>query len=392
MVCELHILEGGVVLEVNKYSECKHNCSLVMIRMIFFTMVFLNVYIASNSQDSNRIFYLGHSLINHQTPRMTDQLAKDAKAKTFYQAHIGNGANFSWHWTHPETGEGNQWDTTLRNQTFETFVLTEAVPLKGQLKWSNTYEYLDSFYQYAVQKSPNINVYIYETWHCINSGTPIGCMYDDDKHIPWRDRLDIDLSLWEGIAESHNAKYSNKAYIIPGGQGLARLHDAILAGQVLGLTDIRQLFSDDIHLTSVGNYFIACIMYATIFKKSPEGLTHQITDMYGQVYTPAPTLEMAKIMQKIAWQTVCAYNRTNVNCTTNIEDNPEAFVVGSKVSHDYIQLETVVDQIQILNLEGKALAMCNHCDHILTSDFPSGIYFAKIRAGMQTALIKYFKI
>jgi hypothetical protein len=53
-------------------------------------------------------------------------------------------------------------------------------------------------------------------------------------------------------------------------------------------------------LTNKGNYFVACVMYAALFKESPVGLTAAINNIYGTAYTKMPTSQQAQIMQEVA--------------------------------------------------------------------------------------------
>lgn len=268
-----------------------------------------------NISDSNRAFFLGHSLVNFEIPNMVQRLCDAASQKFSYQSNIGNGANLEMHWTNPHSpgSQGNVWDTTLDNGGFNQFIVTEAIPLKNHLRFSNTYGYADSFYNYANHYNAGIHYYLYETWHCINSGTPTGCEWDDDDHLNWRQRLTADLPLWESIADSINKKHgTNSMYIIPAGQALANLYDQIIAGKVPGITNIRSLFTDDIHLNSTGNYFIACVMYSTLQKRSPEGLPNQLNDNSSIPYTNYPSTVQATIFQRIAWHTVSGYARCGV--------------------------------------------------------------------------------
>lgn len=338
-------------------------------------VLFLNpIPLKSQSEPT---FYLGHSLVNFNIPHMVSELAISANNPMRYNANIGNGANLGWHWTHPETGQGDRWDQFLNTNVYKNFVLTEAIPLKPNIEWSNTYGYLDSFYRFATPLSPDITLYIYETWHCNTSGTPDGCEWDNESNIPWRTRLSQDFSLWESIADEHNRKYGQKAYIIPGGQGMARLYDTIAAGKFVGYDSFLQLFTDNIHLNLIGNYFMACIMYAVIFKSSPEGLEHQLMDMYGQPYTLTPTLDQAKILQKIAWETACDHGeRTNVNCNLNVKQITHQKNIFY-YSYPTLFLKDAVDhQVTIFNSMGQMMANTKTSGSWNLSFLSPGIYFA----------------
>lgn len=264
---------------------------------------------------TNNTFFLGHSLINFHVPNMVNKLSIASSENFSYDANIGNGATLSWHWNNPTTGQGPQWDLTLPLGGYENFIITEAVPLDGHLTYSDTYRYADSLYSFAEQFNPNIQFYLYETWHCASSGTGgTSCSGDPNNTILWRDRLDIDLPKWESIADSINLIHANPMLIIPAGQAFARLSDSIESGTVPGLSSVFDLFVDEYHLDSRGNYFIGCVMFSVIHGISPVGLPNQLTDEYDILYTEYPTPAQATILQEIAWQTVCEYQRDGVDC------------------------------------------------------------------------------
>ena len=271
---------------------------------------------------TNKTFFLGHSLINFDVPNIVDQLSIESSQTFSYDANIGNGATLLWHWDNPTTGQGDQWDLTLPLGGYENFILTEAVPLLNHLNSSYTYRITDSLCSFANQYNPNIQYYLYETWHCTNSGNGStsgsggnACDWDTESNIPWRDRLDLDLPKWESIADSINLIHTNPMLVIPGGQAMARLADSIESGSVPGLSSVFDLFVDEYHLDSRGNYFIGCVMFSVIHGMSPVGLPNQLTNPFGGLYTEYPTLAQAAIMQEIAWQTVCDYQRDGVDCT-----------------------------------------------------------------------------
>lgn len=331
-----------------------------------------------NSQ-SNNTFFLGHSLINFNMPNMVNKLSI-AGAKNFeYEANIGNGANLLFHWNNPTSGQGSPWNTTLPLGGFEHFILTEAVPLLGHLEWSSTYRIADSLYQFAMTNNPDIQYYLYETWHCTNTGTPGGCQWDNDDGLLWRPRLTADLPKWEGIADSINAIHTNDMLIIPAGQALGQLSDSIDAGLVPGFTSIEDLFSDDIHLTETGNYFIACVMYGVIHKESPVGLPNQLTSEWDVPYTNFPTPAQAAIFQRIAWNTLCDYPRDGVNClTSNIEDHTQinfAKVVPNPAQQSFTILSDRPLQVQIMSANGTNIYSNDFYTNEKITISDSGIYF-----------------
>lgn len=329
----------------------------------FLLTISLMTWFTAFSQ-SIKPFFLGHSLINFEMPNMVNRLAEAAGKDYNYKLNIGNGANLNWHYNHPTTGQGDTWTTALPEGGFTHFIMTEAVPLKGHLQWSKTYEYADTFTRYAAQFNPNIKTYIYETWHCINSGNNIGCEWDNDDHIGWRTRLGQDKELWSGIVEKVKEYGNQNVFMVPGGQGMALLYDVIYRNQFSGINNINQIYSDDIHLTLVGNYYIACIMYATIFRESPEGLPNRLKNQWEVLYDQYPTLEQPEILQKLAWQTVCENDISGVNCAVNSIESTSKSQTFVVFSNGKIYTSQEVEYLRVLNLEGKVLANCSNCKEV----------------------------
>ena len=340
---------------------------------------------------SNKTFFLGHSLINFNVPNFVDKLSVAAGDTFSYDANIGNGATLKWHWTNPQTGQGSIWDTTLTKGGYENFILTEAVPLLNHTNYSDTYRYTDSFCSFANTHNPNIQYYLYETWHCINSGNGstsgsggYPCSWDAGSTVNWRTRLDNDLTHWETIADSINLIHTKPMLIIPGGQAMARLSDSIDSGYVPGLDSVFELFTDEHHLDLRGNYFIACVMYSVIHGQSPIGLPNRLTSQYGTLVSVYPTPAQARAFQEIAWQTVCDYQRDGVSCsptsisknlpniTVNIYPNPSngIFTLTSNKN---------IKHIEVMNIQGKKVF--NQADiskEIQLNHLPKGIYFISI--------------
>jgi hypothetical protein len=342
---------------------------------------------------TNSTFFLGHSLINFDVPNMVDKLSIAGGQAFSYDANIGNGATLDWHWGNPTTGQGDQWDLTLPQGGYENFILTEAVPLENHLQYSNTYRITDSLCSFANLYNPNIQYYIYETWHCTNSGngTTSGeggfpCSWDPNSNTPWRDRINIDLPRWESIADSINLNHENPMLVIPGGQALGRLSDTIQSGAVSGLSSVFDLFDDEYHLDSRGNYFIACVMYSVIHGMSPVGLPNQLTNQFGNPYTIYPTTEQAVIMQEIAWQTVCKYQRSGVDCGAvalyPISKESPNIKIYPVPANDFISIEydalsgfvpfTIYDQLGKIILSG---SLSSKTSVVNVAELSAGMYF-----------------
>jgi hypothetical protein len=346
-------------------------------------------------------FYVGHSLVNHFMPYLVQKLAVDADKKTQYGVQIINGSPLQFNYANAKTAEGTPYTTAFPNGNFNTLVVTEAVPLQNHLTWSDTYGSANKFYQFAKNNNNGVatKFYIYETWHCINSGIPNtdpnlpnGCWYDQTANstILWHQRLLTDFSLWSGIVSYvRNQNPADKQiWMIPAGQAFHHLTTQINAGNVPGLRSFRDLFSDDIHLTNAGNYFVACVIYATIYGESPVGLTSNILDQWGNAIPNLPTPAQALIMQQVAWNTV-----TNLSTWTGVSSvllNAEntqlsSFTIRPNPSSDFISIN--IDNryrnniVQIYNSIGVLVkeVLLNDSSTIQISDLTSGMYFMNIK-------------
>jgi hypothetical protein len=253
-------------------------------------------------------YYLGHSLINLNVPAMVHGLALDAGKITEYDYQIGNGANLNWQYNNPNSAQGTPYYTAFPEGNHDVFIVTEAVPLQGHLTWSDTYGYAVDFLEYALANNNGnpVRYYMYETWHCTNSGiNPPGCEWDDGDSILWQPRLLVDWPLWAGIVDHVRTELPDEeVWMIPAGQAWHALVELIEDGAVPGITSFQQLFTDDIHLTNAGNYFVACVMFACIYRDNPVGLTTELQNEWGGAFTNMPTPAQATIMQQVAWNTV----------------------------------------------------------------------------------------
>jgi|GEM_PF-6428486 len=307
-----------------------------MIKKATLVAIVLFSLLISHAQERNP-FYIGHSLVNHNMPVMVQAMATDAGKITHHDRQIGIGAPLHINYNNPADAQGTPYTNAFPNGNYNTLVITEAVPLQNHLSWSDTYQYANDFYTYAKNNNNGqpIRFYIYETWHCTNSGLPAGCSYDNtaNSNTPWHPRLQVDFPLWSGIVDHVRIQnpLDTQIWMIPGGQAFYDLTTEINAGNVPGINNFTDLFSDDIHLTNAGNYFIACVMYATIYRESPAGLTTAINNQWGVPFTNMPTTAQAAVMQQVAWNTVSNLSTwTGVSSALpRIELQAKAFLEGA---------------------------------------------------------------
>lgn len=249
--------------------------------------------------DSLKVLFVGHSLVGQDMPQMVESvLPPDSQVE--YQ--IIGGSPLELNWKDHETAEGIDGRAFIADGGVDAVILTEQIPLKNAVRWHDTARYLGNWAKLAKENGVE-QVWLYETWPNIDSGSGKEIPYDTDGALPWRERLVSERAMWEEAAESASRRAGVEVRIIPGGAAMARLSDAIAAGEVPGITDIHQLFSDDIHPNDLGFYFIAMVQYAALTGNDPAGLPHQLYKQYEQPFV-APPPELALKLQTIAREAV----------------------------------------------------------------------------------------
>ncbi|MFV0416527.1 MAG: hypothetical protein ACK5NG_09200, partial [Chthoniobacterales bacterium] len=235
------------------------------------------------------------------------------------------GAPLRWQWGEKDRNSefephyGGQYHTHLPSGEFNVMVLTDSVPRGGEELEKETVDYMGRFVDLARKYNPDISIYYYETWHHLTSGTPQRSEYDTTsptRELSWRKRLDADKAMWQRIVDEVNRKHPGKypVKIIPSGQVLAAVFDAIDAGKIPGWNNIRDIFGDDIHVNNYGKYIVALSHYAVLTGHSPIGLPSDIKDVWGGDYWdrefwdgkvyPRMKPETVKAVQKIVAEVI----------------------------------------------------------------------------------------
>lgn len=273
-----------------------------------------------------KVFYIGHSLMS-DIPDMVQALAKSAGIRFDFKEQFIPGAPLRWQWKEGRSHRGepqfqDNYDKALPDGNYDALVVTDGVPRGGAELEAETVDYLARFQAYATTQNPRCQVYYYETWHHITSGTPQNSEYDTAsprRTLRWRERLSADRAMWDGIVSEANKRNAGKGrpiLMIPAGRALAMLDDAVKRGEVPGIVKTRDYFDDEIHLNPYGKYFVACVHFAVLFNRSPVGLTGDAKGRWGESYwdtrnwqgkswaRPDPAAITA--MQRIAWEAVRA--------------------------------------------------------------------------------------
>lgn len=234
--------------------------------------------------------YIGHSLISD----IPDMVMAISETKFKFKEQFIPGAPLRWQWEEPtrKPGQGDNfrgvYDKLITPST-NVLVMVDSVPRGEPASMEESADYAGRFLKFARSKNPNIRVFYYEPWHHITSGTPQRSEYDKaspSRELKWRPRLDADRPKWQKVVADVNRAHPGKVpmRLIPVGSALGSLDDSIKAGKVPGITSMKQLFDDDIHLNPLGKYFVACIHYRAIFGEPVVGKPYDIAGRWGSPY------------------------------------------------------------------------------------------------------------
>lgn len=367
--------------------------------MQFLTIIILSLQAINIQSQQEDIFFVGHSLSDY-IPEMLESFGEDKGPAIDYgySQIIGSPLHYQWGClADPSRWNGNFPDGKiyafydpvdgLPTGRYDHLVLNEGVPrLNNEWGIQETYRYVDSFYLYASEYRPDIRLYISELWHCLRSGTPTGCDYDEDSN-PWRQRLDDDLPMWESAVDFINDKYQlqTKAILIPSGQALATFYDSIEAGKIQGIQHIDQVFEDDIHGNDTIRYLVACVNYASITKRSPIGLTNQPKRWWGGDFGYI-SRNLAVQLQTIAWQTVCQYPHNGISCHTTgtsvAQINGLSFYPNPSNGSVWFSVDAGT-QIEVFSPDGVLIWRKSvlHGEQLFQLNNPPGMYLIRAQQG-----------
>ncbi|MFV1494010.1 hypothetical protein VWX97_01970 [Phaeobacter sp. JH18-32] len=264
-----------------------------------------------------RVFHLGHSLVGRDMPHMVRQLAPEGHS---YNSQLGSGTPLQDHWepdldilhfdqvNHPPVWRDAP--EAVGSGDYDAVILTEMVELRDALRYFKGARYFRRWADLARAGSDRTRIYLYETWHPLD--TPDG----------WLKRIDGDLEqLWlGGLAGSDSRRNPRRpAYLIPAGQVMAAVVRAAEDGQIDGMTHREALFArtsegalDPIHINDLGAYVVALTHVSVLYHKSPVGLPHQLQRADGSP-ADAFSAKAARQVQEIVWQVITRHPRTGVS-------------------------------------------------------------------------------
>lgn len=266
-----------------------------------------------------RAFYSGHSL-SDGVPEVVDLIAKSRGQRLNFEVQSQGysllrqrtkGENPSapdwpgYRAGHNRRGSGLNVADELRQpkrlapgDKYDVLVVTERHDLPGIARKERTAFYLAEMAKHLLSGNPDAEVLLYHTWLNIDPEAP----------WPWIDYERAVSPLWECVASRANLDLPKRGdgprvRVLPGGSALAELAAALWEGKVPGVVAgspgarVRLLFSDNVHMSDIGRYYMGLVHYAVLFGRSPEG-----------AFIPRIlALETGRYLQTLAWQFASSY-------------------------------------------------------------------------------------
>jgi hypothetical protein len=208
-------------------------------------------------------------------------------------------------------------------ERYDTLVITERNDPLNTIEYENTAGFLRHYHDRLAERSPATRTLLYQVWPAIQRSDP----------RQWIDFVQTELVLWECIAGKVNLSLEaegrgRSVAVVPGGLALARALEAAFADQLPGVSGspaqrVGAFFKDDVHLTPLGQYFIAAVLYAALFGKSPEGA-------HATAAVPADT---ALALERIAWNVASTYYQSATYLGRTMEDCRERVVQNVCPAH-----------------------------------------------------------
>jgi hypothetical protein len=278
-----------------------------------------------------RVFLSGHSLLDKPIPEHLAQIARSRgddyayEEQNLFGTTIGartRGASPTG-WEGYRIGrnrEGEKMDVIAElraprrlpaaGERYDTLVITERHDILWTIQAESTVPLLRHFHDRLIEGNPQGETLFVHVWLSIDKDAPAG----------WVDYEKKALTAWECAAAKVNLALAqegrpDRVHPLPAATALVELVERALAGQVRGLPrgsqreQLNAIFEDNVHPTNLGAYYVAAVLYAAVFRKSPEGAAAP----------PGIAAETAADLQRIAWRHISAYQARGAGAAPSME-------------------------------------------------------------------------
>lgn len=251
------------------------------------------------------------------------------------------GSPLHWRWNHQielSYPEGSQADARHDIALFDCLVLTEGGPpprphVQPQVM-AESLDYLMRFAANAIENGDHgkglRDIILWSIWPSLD-GMPdvpewadLGGFRDCLPEYGRSFRFMADFASWKLRQIYPQLPDDWRIWIFPGHLMMERIWDDIQAGQVPGISDISELFADDIHPNSVAGYALACLVYTCMYQEDLRTrrrvyVQPAFEDTHQNRSFPAATHEQAEYFWRISWEIATSYEPAGMGGTRDAE-------------------------------------------------------------------------
>lgn len=266
-------------------------------------------------RSSASVVMVGHSLINYDMPNFLGHLAssRNLTYSDALQVIIGSPLKHNYEncrrasSTAPSGGafafSCDAIDAGTPSGPYDTLILTEGNNgIANKRQYSKTDDYVALYMEMFLKRNRSGRVLLFTSWEALPT-------YGSQ----WLGSQAADLAQYEDIARTAAGIAASRGTngtveVIPVNIALRDLIAQAEGGRIPGVTSRSAIFMDDVHMTRLGNYFVACVVFSAVYGRSPEGGTGRIPSPYS---SQPPLLDLpqatAAALQRLAWDVVSTY-------------------------------------------------------------------------------------
>lgn len=247
----------------------------------------------ASATSPRKVFVSGHSLTDDPLGEYLERIASSLGHEMTFEEQILPGSSIARRMREtPETSAARPKGLSLRDRggqfidaakeiahpkdgrLYDGLVVTERHDLAGVLVWDDTVSALRGLHDRFVAANPNGRTYFYESWLDVeDKGDPRSWIaYERKARVAWR------CVLSKVNASLGRQGRGDRVLEIPAGFALAELVErATTGGGVPGISlgnvraTVDAVLEDDVHPTHLGRYYLALVLYAGLFGRSPLG-------------------------------------------------------------------------------------------------------------------------
>lgn len=222
-----------------------------MKRLFALSLLLCNLPMSFAADAPSRIFYAGHSLLDAPLPRDVAAIAASLGTPLAqWQQHTPAGSSMR-----------DRAPSLPPLQGYDTLVVTEQHTLIGNVVWNDSVGELRRLHERFVAANPQGRSWFYAPWLNLDDTA------DPQRWVAYERAA---APVWACVALLATERRTDRIAFLPASTLLAALVERVSRGEVPGVR-VASLFRDDVHLSALGAYFMAMVVYATLFERSPVG-------------------------------------------------------------------------------------------------------------------------